>query len=397
MKYPNNLRKDIFFMKKALAIAKKGAGLVTPNPLVGAFVVKEGKVIGKGYHKQAGGPHAEVFALDDAGPSANGSTLYVSLEPCCHYGKTPPCTKKIIECKVKRVVIASIDPFPQVKGRGIKELELAGIEVTCGILEDEAIRLNEFFFKFTRTGFPFVTIKGAVTADGKTATSTGKSKWISNEVSRNYTHKMRFIHDSILVGVNTVLHDDPLLTCRLPGKKSKKLTKIIVDSTGKTPVSSKLFDQSIKQNNDPEKESGGIQKKIKLDSIIIASTSKIDKTKKAALESKGAEVVILPGQNGKVDLKELLHLLGNRGITSVLVEGGSEINASLIEHNLADKLILFIAPKIAGGRLSPTIVGGQGYDSINDCNPLIFSHAKRFKDDIMLVYYFSKFKYKKDQ
>ncbi len=374
-----NHYEDTFYMREALRLASRARGLTSPNPIVGALVVKDGHIIGRGFHARAGAPHAEVVALDEAGDNSKGATLYVTLEPCCHYGKTPPCTKKIINHGIANVVIAVEDPNPLVAGKGREELKKAGIGVRSGILEENAKKQNEVFFKYITRGLPFVTIKGAVTADGKTASVTGNSKWISGESSRKHVHLLRFLHDGIMVGVNTVLKDDPYLTCRLEKKVVKRITKIIVDSTGKTPVSSKIF-TSIYNS-----ESG--QNCFSYD-IIIAATDSISANRIKEYESLGATVLVMPETGGRVRLRPLFQALGKLGITSVLIEGGSELSASIIEERLADKLVIFIAPKIVGGRTAPTLVGGNGIEEMDKGIVLSLSGIKRFDDDIMLEYDF---------
>lgn len=375
----NSENEDILYMREALRLASKARGLTSPNPIVGALIVRDGRIIGKGFHARAGAPHAEVIALDEAGDNSKGATLYVTLEPCSHFGKTPPCTKKIIGHGIANVVIAVEDPNPLVAGNGRKELEKAGIAVRSGVLEETAKKQNEVFFKYITKGLPLVTIKGAVTADGKTASVTGNSKWISGESSRKHVHLLRFFHDGIMVGVNTVLKDDPDLTCRLEKKAAKRITKIIVDSTGKTPPSSNIF-KSI--DNSASGQHGYSY------SIIIAATDSISANRIKEYESLGATVLVTTETGGRVRLLPLFQALAKLGITSVLVEGGSELSASIIEEGLADKLVVFIAPKIIGGRTAPTLVGGNGIEKMDNSIDLSLSGIKRFDDDIMLEYDF---------
>ncbi|KPK38524.1 MAG: hypothetical protein AMJ78_09840, partial [Omnitrophica WOR_2 bacterium SM23_29] len=292
-------REDEKYMSLALELAKRGKGLTSPNPCVGAVVVKDGEIIGKGYHRKAGGPHAEIYALKQAGAKAHGATLYVSLEPCRHYGKTPPCIDVIIASKVKRVVAATKDPNPLNNGKGLTFLRRKGIKVSVGILENEARRLNEAFIKYIIKKMPFVTVKIAQSLDGKIATHTGDSKWITSEKAREFTHELRRETDAILVGVETILKDNPLLSARPKVKGARKIkqpAKIILDSKLRTPTSAKIF----------SKDSAG--------KVIIVATKFAPKDKIKALKRKGAEILIVESKNGKVNIKTLLRLLGEKGI-----------------------------------------------------------------------------------
>lgn len=341
-------REDEKFMRLALELAKRGKGLTSPNPCVGAVIVKGGKIIGKGYHKRAGRPHAEIYALRQAGRKARGATLYVSLEPCRHYGKTPPCVNAIISHKIKRVVTAMKDPNPLNDGKGLKTLRKNGIKVESGILKDEAKKLNEAFIKFITKKIPFVTVKVAQSLDGKIATHTGDSKWITNEVAREYVHMLRGKVDAILVGVKTVLRDDPLLTARPKDRKAgKQPFRIILDSKLRTPLNARIF----------SKASSG--------KVIIATTRLAPKDKLEALERKNAEILIVSSKDGKVNIKSLMKELRKKDIAHVLVEGGGEAIASVIEAKVVDKVLFFIAPKIIGGRQATTSVEGSGVDRIS--------------------------------
>ncbi|MBN2533057.1 MAG: bifunctional diaminohydroxyphosphoribosylaminopyrimidine deaminase/5-amino-6-(5-phosphoribosylamino)uracil reductase RibD [Spirochaetales bacterium] len=364
--------KDILFMKKTLALAKRGEGMTSPNPAVGAILVKNEVIVGQGFHKRAGTPHAEVIALLEAGKKAEGSTLYVNLEPCCHYGKTPPCVNRIIQNKIKRVVIGMKDPNPLVNGKGIAALKKAGISVLTGVLETDAKKINEIFCKYITGGLPFVTMKAAITLDGKIASYSGSSRWITGEASRKFVHKLRFIHDAVMVGIGTVLNDDPLLTCRFSGKKEKPISRIIVDSRGRIPLNARVLNPATRHRT------------------IIASTTGLPERKYNALEQKGAEIILTESDNGRVNILKLFTILGQRGICSVFLEGGGTLNSSIINNRLADKLFLFIAPKIIGGKEAPTWVEGKGIEDINAALMCTFSRQKRFGDDIMLEYYFNK-------
>lgn len=349
---------DSSFMALALKLAKKGNP--SPNPKVGAVVVENGKVIGKGYHKKAGEPHAEVNALQ--GITAEGATLYVNLEPCSHYGKTPPCTQMIIKSGIKRVVCAMRDPNPLV--RGIEELRENGIEVEVGLMEAEARKLNEKFIKYTEKKIPFVTVKCAVSLDGKIASNSGDSKWITNEKSRRYAHRLRGEYDAILVGINTVLQDDPGLRAENEnGNEKKDPLRIIVDSTLRTPVDAKVLSDS---------------------NVLIATTEQYNREKREILEKK-AEIWVCGNQ--KVDLKELIKKLGKEGITSVFIEGGSEVNASAVKEKIVDKFLFFVAPKLITGRNAKGPIGGEGIETMDNVILLKDITVKRFDDDILVEAY----------
>jgi diaminohydroxyphosphoribosylaminopyrimidine deaminase/5-amino-6-(5-phosphoribosylamino)uracil reductase len=337
------------YMAQALSLAKLALGHVSPNPAVGAVIVKKRKVIGQGYTQPPGYDHAEIMALKEAGAAAHGATLYVTLEPCCHYGRTPPCTKAIISAGIKQVHAAMIDPNPKVGGKGRAELEKAGIRVNIGEHEDEAREIIQTYAKYITTTIPFVTAKFAMSLDGKIATRTGDSKWISSEESRRFVHYLRFTHDAIMVGVNTVLTDDPQLTvrcCSRGGMSHEQPLRVIVDSEGKTPTTSKVF------------EAPG--------NVLMAVSQDISPARKRAYKRAGAEVVILPARRGQVDLSALLAALSERQITSVLAEGGGRLFGSLFDRRLVDKVIVFIAPVIIGGQRAKTPVAGKGVENVID-------------------------------
>lgn len=331
-------------MRRALELAERGAGRTNPNPLVGAVLVKEGQVVGEGYHQRFGGPHAEVVALEAAGEGARGADLYVNLEPCVHWGKTPPCVERIIAAGVSRVIVAVRDPNPLVDGRGIAQLREAGIEVVEGLLAEEARRLNEPFFKFITTKRPFVVLKLAMTLDGKSATRTGESRWISNERSRELVHQLRNRYAAALVGVNTVLKDDPQLTARSAGARDP--WRLILDSRGQLPLDARVLHLESAART------------------VVATTEKMPKEKEKALLAKGAEVWRLASRGGRVDLAELVSKLGREGIDSLLVEGGPTVAAAFLEAGLVDKVLFIIAPKIIGGPMSA--VGGRGVERLAD-------------------------------
>jgi diaminohydroxyphosphoribosylaminopyrimidine deaminase / 5-amino-6-(5-phosphoribosylamino)uracil reductase len=337
-----------------LEISRRGAP--SPNPYVGAVVVKNGKIISTGYHKKAGMPHAEIEALE--GVDAEGSTLYVSLEPCSHFGRTPPCTSAIIDAKVKRVVWGADDPTEKVSGR--EALEEAGIEVVSGVLERECRKLNEVFFKYSETGLPYVVLKSASTLDGQIATSTGESKWITCNESRRRSHILRGMYDAILVGAETVLVDDPRLSERTG--LGKDPVKIVLDSNLRICENARIFNEGE----------------------TIVATTKSCNQKKAEVIGGKAEVVVFDGE--RVGLISLLSYLGERGISSVLVEGGCDVYTQFYESGLVDKYVFFIAPKIMGGANKP-IFNGEKIENITDARELILDCVERLGDDMMAVYY----------
>jgi diaminohydroxyphosphoribosylaminopyrimidine deaminase / 5-amino-6-(5-phosphoribosylamino)uracil reductase len=363
---------DIKYMQRALELAKKGAGYTNPNPLVGAVIVKDGRIIGEGYHKVYGSHHAEVNAFLNATEDVRGATMYVTLEPCSHYGKTPPCAKAIVEKGIKKVVVGLKDPNPLVAGKGVKILEEAGVEVVTGILEEEGRKLNEIFLKYITTKLPFCIMKTAMTLDGKIATHTNASKWITGELSRKYVHELRHRVAGIMVGIGTVLADDPSLTTRLEDGSGSDPTRIIVDSSARIPLEAKVL--NLKSDK----------------KTIIAVTEKADKAKLGALEEKGAEIIQTPSKNGKVDLSLLMKELGERKIDSILLEGGSDLNYSALEEGVVDKVNAFIAPKIIGGNTAKTPVGGQGKASMQEAINLKGIDIYRFRDDIMIEGYIEK-------
>ena len=352
-------------MREALRIARNAEGRTSPNPLVGAVVVREGKIVAEGWHRLAGTPHAEIHALNMAGELSRGATLYVTLEPCSHFGRTPPCARAIIDAGISRVVAAMTDPNPQVAGRGFEMLRAAGIQVEVGILEDEARRLNEVFIKWVTRKLPFVTLKFACSLDGKIATVAGESQWISGIESRKFTHHLRDINDAILVGVGTVLADNPTLTTRLVVGKNP--VRVIVDSNARTPLDSKVVtDKSAR--------------------TIIATTSNAPIEKISALKNCGVEI-ITTGDGKRVDLETLMRELANRELTSVLVEGGGTIHFSMLAAGLVDKIFAFVAPKIIGGEKSLTAVEGAGFEKLSDAALLKNLTTERLGDDILISGY----------
>ena len=356
---------DEIFMSEALKIARNAEGRTSPNPLVGAVIVQGGRIIAEGWHRKAGTPHAEVHALNMAGDLAKGSTMYVTLEPCSHFGRTPPCANRIVESGVKRVVVAMTDPNPLVAGRGIEILKAAGIAVDVGVLEDDARRLNEVFIKYITKKIPYVTAKFASSLDGKIATVSGESQWISGAYSRRFTHHLRDINDGIMVGIGTVLADNPSLTTRL--ENGKNPVRIIVDSNARAPLDAKIL-------ND------------KLAETIIAVTSNVPAEKITALKNLGAKIIVA-GDAARVDLKILMAELGKMEITSILLEGGGTLNFSMFRAGLVDKIYALIAPKILGGKNALTPVEGAGFEKLSDALELENLSAEKMGDDIMISGY----------
>ena len=355
------------YMECALSLAGLATGYASPNPAVGAVVVKEGTVVGMGYSQPAGSDHAEVVALRQAGDMARDATMYVTLEPCCHYGRTPPCTQAIINAGILEVHIALLDPNPLVSGRGVVELNGAGIRTFVGAYQQEAYQINEAYIKFITTGLPFVITKFAMSLDGKIATRTGQSKWISNEEARTYVHALRNTVDAIMVGVNTVIVDNPQLTCRCRcdkgGKAKKQPMRLVVDSNGRTPLEADVFRQPGR--------------------TLLAAVEPLDEERKGRLAEIGVQVLELPAEKGQVDLEELLKQLGQLGVVTLLVEGGSELLGSLFDRSLVDKVLAFISPIIIGGGQARSAVGGCGVDRIVEALCLERVSFKSFGDNIL--------------
>lgn len=360
------------FMKRALYLAEKGSGYVNPNPKVGAVIVKNGKIIGEGFHERFGQNHAEINALNSAGENARGAEIYVTLEPCSHFGKTPPCARTLVKAGLKKVIIAMKDPNPIVSGRGIEILRQNGIEVVLNVMKAEAEKLNEVFIKYITTKRPFVLMKSAVSLDGKIATTLGESKWISGEISRQYVHKLRNNFMAIMVGIGTVISDDPLLTTRIENKKSKSPTAIIVDSKLKIPLNSRIFTTLNERK------------------IIIATTEYADEAKMAELKKMGVLVLKTPSKGGHVNLDCLMNEIGKMGIDSILLEGGSKLNFSCIRENVVDKVMYFVAPKLIGGEKAKTSIEGDGIKSLSNAVELIDMSSEKIGEDILLTGYVKK-------
>ena len=359
---------NVKYMDMAIEIAKKGRGYVNPNPMVGAIIVKNGMVVGKGYHRVFGKTHAEINALARAGTKANGAVMYVTLEPCSCFGKTPPCTRAIIKAGIKKVVIAAIDPNPLNNGKGVKELKRNGIKVELGLLEKEARELNEKFFTYHKKKSPFISVKCAMTMDGKIATVTGASKWITSKKARNYGHLLRHEHDAVLAGINTIKTDNPKLTARLSCAMRKPVI-VIVDSR---------LSISLQAN---------VLKNAKKNTVILATTKRASLKKKNLLSSRGVEVLTVASKNGRVCLPEVVKKLAKMGITSIMVEGGGEIIYSFLHERLADKVYFFYAPKILGGRTAPTSVEGDGLKDINKAVKIKDISCSKIGEDILIAGY----------
>ncbi|MHC1698416.1 MAG: bifunctional diaminohydroxyphosphoribosylaminopyrimidine deaminase/5-amino-6-(5-phosphoribosylamino)uracil reductase RibD [Geobacteraceae bacterium] len=353
-------------MRRALVLARRGLGRTSPNPAVGCVIVRNGEIAGEGWHRKAGTSHAEVHALRQAGDKARGADVYVTLEPCSHHGRTPPCAEALIKAGVSRVYAAMTDPNPLVSGRGLALLRDAGITVECGILEPECRLLNEAFIKHVTTGLPFVILKSAMTLDGKTATANGDSKWITCEESRRYVHGLRAKVDAIMVGVGTVIADDPQLTCRMV--RGKDPQRIVVDSRLRVPPTASIF-----HLDSPAK--------------TILATIDHEPAKIEALQRLGAEHLLCAETEGRVDLEDLLRRLGARGIQSILLEGGRELVGSALRKGLVDKFLLFYAPKIIAGDDGFGLCAGRGVALMRDALTLRNTSVRRFAEDFLVIGY----------
>lgn len=340
-------RSDEACLARAFQLAERGFGWTSPNPMVGAILVKKGKIIGEGWHRGAGQPHAEIEALRDAKENPKGGTLYVTLEPCCTFGRTPPCTDAIIAADIKKVVVAAVDPNPAHSGKGLKILRRKGIAVTSGALEERDFRLNESFRHWIVHRTPFVTVKAAMSLDGKIATRTGQSKWITGPEARACGMKLRAGSDAILVGVNTIIADDPSLTVRQPGFEEKRFRRIVLDPTARIPARARVIRDEF------------------ADSTTIVVTNAAPEGRVAALE-RFVRVLKAPAQEGKIDLTWLLKKLGEEKITGLLVEGGGETNAAFLLHGFAHRVAFFYAPMVLGGRAAAKGVSGEGIPELKD-------------------------------
>lgn len=361
---------DVAYMRRALELAARGRGQTSPNPMVGAVIVKNGQIIGEGWHRAAGQPHAEIEAIRAAQEDVTGATLYVTLEPCCHHGKTPPCTDALIEKRFARVVAAVRDPNPLVGGKGIDALRSAGIQVDVGLCEQEARRLNEFFFVFHEKKRPFLICKWAMTLDGKIATESGHSRWITNELSRAYVHELRAQVDAVMIGVGTVIMDNPLLTVRLEGYAGRQPRRVIADGNLRIPSRAKCLTAA---------EPG---------EVLICTSSVAPREKIAELQARGHEVVVFPGK-AILDFRLVMAELAKRGIQSVLCEGGSSLTSALFEAKVVDKVIAFMAPKIVGGKNAKSPIATWGVGHMDAALVLHDILIRRFGEDVCVEGYLS--------
>jgi diaminohydroxyphosphoribosylaminopyrimidine deaminase/5-amino-6-(5-phosphoribosylamino)uracil reductase len=360
---------DQDYMRMALDLAVQGAGYVAPNPMVGAVVVREGQVVGRGYHQAVGGPHAEVHAIDDAGDRARGATLYVTLEPCNHHGRTPPCTRKILEAGIRRVVVAVADPNPDVAGGGNAFLKGHGVQVDCGVCRDQAFRLNESFFKYARTKVPFVVLKMAATLDGRIATRTGDARWVTGPEARGRVHALRHALDAIMVGVGTVLADDPELTTRLSEGPGADATRIILDTHLRMPDTARMLRQASAA-----------------ETWVVCGPGAAPDNKKRLMDQ-GALILESGIVDGRIDLAALIRVLGARGVTSLLVEGGARVAAAALKAGIVDKVLFFYAPKILGGDDGVPMCSGPGPEKMGQSLPLHRMEVERVGADVLVSGY----------
>ncbi len=362
---------DRDFMLQALALARQGEGYTSPNPMVGAVLVKNGEVVGRGYHEAVGGPHAEVNAVADAGSRAHGATLYVTLEPCNHTGRTPPCTQKILAAGIRRVVVAMRDPNPDVAGKGLELLKSKGLDVVVGLCEQEAQRLNEGFVKYIQTKRPFVILKCAATLDGRIATRTGDSKWVTGPVARQQVHRVRHAVDAIMVGIDTIKKDDPSLTTRLEGQEGLDPVRVILDTHLSISPQARVLQIDSK--------AGTI--------LVAGKTAARDTAKCKRLEAQGAQIVEAPLKKGLIDLEQLMFHLGQLGLASLLIEGGGRVLSSALTAGIVDKIMFFYAPKILGGDDGVPICRGQGPELMQNCHGVRDLRVERVGDDVMIEGY----------
>ena len=356
--------KDAKYMLRALELATRGRGLVSPNPMVGAVVVRSDEIVGEGWYEgPRGRPHAEVHALRKAGERARGATLYSTLEPCDHHGSTPPCSEAVISSGVSHVVVAAGDPNPIVDGRGFARLRAAGIEVTEGVLAEDAHRLNEAFERHVTTGLPFVTLKSAASLDGRTAARDRSSKWITGDGARDDVQRLRAAADAIVVGAGTVIEDDPSLAVRLPGYIGRPPLRVVVDATGRIPPDARVFDDRAP--------------------TLVATGPRADRTRVDAWTSAGADVMVFEEDDqGGVSLPELISNLGKRDVQGLLVEGGATLAWSFVREDLVDRVVLYLAPKLVGGADAPGVLMGEGFAPIGDALPLRIANVCRVGEDV---------------
>ncbi len=360
--------RDHYYMGQAMELALQGRGLASPNPMVGAVLVRDGRVVGQGVHRYGQRKHAEVWALEQAGDRARGATLYVNLEPCCHQGRTGPCCRSIVDSGITRVVVAMRDPNPLVAGKGQEWLTSAGLEVTSGVREEEARRLNEAFAKYISCRKPFVTAKVGATLDGRIAAGSGPPQWITSPESRQRVHRMRLEADAILVGIGTVLQDDPLLTDRSGQPRTRPLLRVVLDSRLRLPPDSRLA--STRSQGD----------------IIVFCGRRPNPDRRRTLEETGIEVIPTSGAGARVPFAPVLEELGRRQVVGLLIEGGGEINFEALHGQVIDKLVCFLAPRILGGQAVP-MFGGAGFPRLDQAPPLAFSRIERIGPDLMIEAY----------
>jgi diaminohydroxyphosphoribosylaminopyrimidine deaminase / 5-amino-6-(5-phosphoribosylamino)uracil reductase len=360
------------YMASALALARMAQGATSPNPAVGAVIVQDGIVVGEGYTQPPGSAHAEVVALRQASGRTRGAAAYVTLEPCCHFGRTPPCTTALIEAGIAEVHVAVEDPNPRVAGRGIALLREAGLRVTLGEGAEEASEINEPFFKFITTRRPFVAVKYAMTLDGKIATTNGHSRWVTGPEARRRVHELRSQCDAVLVGIGTALADDPQLTVRFDDDRRpprRQPWRIVLDSSCRLPLDSRLLTD------------GGAGH------TIVATSTQAPADRIEAIQERGAEVLVLPAYSGRVDVRGTLETLAGRGMINILAEAGGSLTAALFEAEVVDKVYAFLAPKIAGGSAAPTPVGGEGVTGMDQARCLRFKRVEQLGNDVLLVAY----------
>lgn len=357
---------DATWMRRALRLAERGRGLASPNPPVGAVVVRDGKVVGEGFHRGPGTAHAEILAIEAAGEATNGATLYLTLEPCTHQGRTPPCAPRVVAAGFARVVVGATDPNPTVDGRGIAALRDAGIDVEAGVLAADAERLIQAFSKHIRTGRPFVTAKMAISLDGRAAAADGSSQWITGPSARRDSHRLRSSADAIVVGVSTVVRDDPKLTVRLRGYRGRQPVRVVVDSSCRTPVDAAVLDDAAP--------------------TLVATMDKATEEAVTALRSRGAEVVRLPARDGRVDLASVMEHLGRRGFVEVLVEGGPTVLGDAVERSLVDRFVFYVAPKLLGSG-GPGAVAALVAPTIADARDLRVESVRHVGADLRVEAY----------
>lgn len=356
---------DIRFMRRALELALRGEGAVNPNPLVGAVIVRNGRIIGAGWHERWGGLHAERNALARCSEPAAGATMYVTLEPCCHHGKTPPCTEALISAGIKRVVVGMPDPNPLVAGKGIAQLREAGIEVECGVLEEELRYQNRIFIKYITTRLPWVVMKAAMTLDGKIATSTGDSRWVTGPEARKRVHEMRHSLMAILVGIGTVEADDPMLNCRLEGEHRQPI-RLVADSTARIALDTQLVRTALEQRT------------------IVAHTARAEQSRLDALHKAGVETWCCAEEEGHLSMRDLMQKIGATGIDSLLVEGGGQLNSSLLRSGFVDEAAFFVAPKLVGGADAKSPIEGRGVERMAEAVELEGLEVEHFGADLLI-------------